>query len=197
MRSGDIRAVPPSGSLSSSTFLLPALSVVLGGARSGKSRIAERLVTAAGKQRVYIATAQAFDDEMAERISQHQKDRGADWQTREAPLDLEPVLASCTDENVVLIDCATLWLSNHLLNGSDLTEQSQLLLSAVAVCRAPVVVVSNEVGWGIVPENRLAREFRDAQGRLNQALAAQADLVLGVMGGLPFALKGRVPDGLT
>lgn len=189
--------MPPSGSLSSSTFLLPALSVVLGGARSGKSRIAERLVTAAGKQRVYIATAQAFDDEMAERISQHQKDRGADWQTREAPLDLQPVLASCTDENVVLIDCATLWLSNHLLNGSDLTEQSQLLLSAVAACRAPVVVVSNEVGWGIVPENRLAREFRDAQGRLNQALAAQADLVLGVMGGLPFALKGSVPDGLT
>lgn len=170
---------------------------MVGGARSGKSRVAERLVTLTGRRRVYIATAQAFDDEMKARIRQHQQDRGPDWRTVEAPFDLAPTLASCRADEVVLVDCATLWLTNHFLAEADLDAQTESLLAAFATCAAPVVVVSNETGWGIVPENRMARAFRDAQGRLNQRIAAQAGLVLGVMAGLPFALKGQMPANLS
>jgi adenosylcobinamide kinase/adenosylcobinamide-phosphate guanylyltransferase len=97
----------------------------------------------------------------------------------------------------VLVDCATLWLTNHLLADSDLDREAARLVAALAASVAPVAVVSNEVGWGIVPDNALARRFRDAQGRLNQQLAAQADLVVGVMAGLPMVLKGRLPEGLS
>lgn len=198
--------MPASGSLLGPDFLpttdlptanLPALSLVVGGARSGKSRVAESLVTLTGRRRVYIATAQAFDDEMQARINQHQQDRGPDWRTIEAPLDLAPALATCQPDEVVLLDCATLWLTNHFLAEADLDAQTHALLAAFAACAAPVVVVSNETGWGIVPENRMARAFRDAQGRLNQRIAAQSGLVLGVMAGLPFALKGQMPSGLV
>ncbi len=185
------------GSLDHSTFSLPALSLVLGGARSGKSRIAEALVLRSGRPKIYLATAQAFDGEMTARIAQHQSDRGQGWTTHEAPLHLAPVLSNVPADHVVLLDCATLWLSNHLLAGSDLAAEAERLVAALIACPAPVVVVSNEVGWAIVPENALARQFRDEQGRLNQRLAAAAGLVLGVMAGLPFALKGRLPDGLT
>lgn len=184
------------GSLPGSTFSLPALSLVVGGARSGKSRLAEALVALSGKPRFYIATAQAFDDEMTARIAAHQTGRGAGWTTIEAPLHLAPVLAALPADGVALLDCATLWLTNHLLADADLEQETASLLAALAACPAPVVVVTNEVGAGIVPENRLARRFRDEQGRLNQRLAAQAGLVLGVMAGLPFALKGAVPAGL-
>lgn len=184
------------GSLEVSTFSLPPLTLVIGGARSGKSRIAERLVVLSGRPRYYLATAQAFDDEMRARIDRHIQDRGDGWNTIEAPLHLAPILAECQPKFTLLLDCATLWLSNHLLSGSDLEVESEKLLSALADCPCPVVIVSNETGWGIVPENKLAREFRDAQGRLNQRLAAQAGLVLGVMAGLPFALKGQMPDAL-
>jgi adenosylcobinamide kinase/adenosylcobinamide-phosphate guanylyltransferase len=128
------------------------------------------------------------------RIAQHQTDRGADWITHEAPRDLAPVLAAMPADAVVLIDCATLWLTNHLLAEADLEAETGNLLAALAACPAPVVVVSNEVGWGIVPENALARAFRDHQGRLNQRLAAQAGLVVGVMAGLPMVLKGSLPE---
>lgn len=185
------------GSLDPSTFSLPALSLVLGGARSGKSRIAEALVALSGRPRVYVATAQAFDGEMADRIARHQADRGPDWITQEAPLHLAPVLSQVASDHVVLLDCATLWLSNHLLAESDLAAEADGLVAALAACAAPVVVVSNEVGWSIVPENALARRFRDEQGRLNQRLAGVAGLVLGVMAGLPFALKGEAPAGLS
>lgn len=187
----------PNGSLSGSTFSLPALSLVIGGARSGKSRVAEALVTLSGRPRTYIATAQAFDDEMVTRIEQHQTDRGTDWNTIEAPMLLAPALAAVPETGVVLLDCATLWLTNHLLAETDLAQETATLLAALAACPAPVVIVTNEVGGGIVPENRLARRFRDEQGRLNQRLAAQAGLVVGVMAGLPFALKGQLPEGLA
>ena len=174
-------------------FFLPQLSLVIGGARSGKSGLAERLVTGSGLSRRYIATAEAWDDEMRDRIARHRAERGTGWITVEAPLDLPAALAAAQPGEVVLVDCATLWLTNHLLAEHDLGQEAARLLSALEACAAPVVVVSNEVGWGIVPENALARAFRDAQGRLNQQIAAQAGLVIGVMAGLPMVLKGRLP----
>lgn len=181
------------GSPADETKLLPRLSLVVGGARSGKSGLAERLVSGSGLGRRYIATAQAWDDEMRDRIARHRADRGEGWITVEAPLDLVAALAGARQDEAVLVDCATLWLSNHLLADHDLAAESRALLAALDACAAPVVVVSNEVGWGIVPENALARAFRDAQGRLNQQIAAQAGLVVGVMAGLPMVLKGRMP----
>jgi len=166
---------------------------VLGGARSGKSAFAENLITATGRRRIYIATAEAWDDEMRDRIARHRQDRGAGWETVDAPLDLSGALAAIPADAAVVVDCATLWLTNHMLAGHDLASETGQLLASLAACAAPVAVVTNEVGWGIVPDNALARRFRDAQGRLNQQMAAQADLVVGVMAGLPFALKGRLP----
>jgi adenosylcobinamide kinase/adenosylcobinamide-phosphate guanylyltransferase len=175
------------------TGSLPALSLVIGGARSGKSTFAEGLVTATPRPRRYIATAEAWDDEMRDRIARHRQDRGADWLTVEAPLDLAAALAKAEPGEVVLVDCATLWLTNHMLADHDLNAKTGELLTALASCAAPVVMVSNETGWGIVPENALARRFRDEQGRLNQRLAAQAGLVVTVIAGLPMVLKGQLP----
>ena len=175
------------------TGSLPALSLVIGGARSGKSTFAEGLVTATPRPRRYIATAEAWDDEMCDRIARHRQDRGADWLTVEAPLDLAAALAKAEPGEVVLVDCATLWLTNHMLADHDLNAKTGELLTALASCAAPVVMVSNETGWGIVPENALARRFRDEQGRLNQRLAAQAGLVVTVIAGLPMVLKGQLP----
>lgn len=172
---------------------LPPLTLVIGGARSGKSSFAERLITATGRPRRYIATAQAWDDEMRDRIAQHQRDRGGDWVTVEAPLDLPTALTSAKGGETVLIDCATLWLTNHLLADHDLQGETERLIAALAACPAPVIVVSNETGWGIVPENALARRFRDEQGRLNQRLAAESALVVTVIAGLPMVLKGQLP----
>lgn len=172
---------------------LPALTLVVGGARSGKSRLAEQLASAARVPRHYIATAEAWDDEMRSRIARHRADRGSGWITWNAPRDVASVLAAIPPGQVVLLDCATLWLTNHLLAEADIAAETAALLTALATCASPVIVVSNEVGWGIVPENPLARAFRDHQGRLNQDIAAQADLVVGVMAGLPMVLKGALP----
>lgn len=187
----------PSSIFSASPLTLSALTLVVGGARSGKSRLAERLVTASCRPRVYLATAQAFDAEMHDRIARHIADRGPDWTTIQAPLDLSAALAGLGPDCAVLVDCATLWLSNQMLADADLEQKSTDLLAALAACAAPVVIVSNEVGCGIVPENALARAFRDAQGRLNQSIAAQAGLVVGVMAGLPMVLKGTLPQGFA
>jgi len=165
---------------------------VLGGAASGKSGFAERFCFETEKPRIYIATAQAFDDEMRDKISAHQAQRGADWTTIEAPLDVPSALQSCGPEDVVLLDCATLWLSNVMLAERDVEEACDGLIEALSVCPAQLVVVSNEVGHGVVPDNALARQFRNAQGRLNQRLAAQADLVVQVIAGLPQVLKGQL-----
>ena len=174
-------------------FTLPRLSLVIGGARSGKSAFAERLVVGSGRPRRYIATAEAWDDEMRARIARHQEDRDGEWITVEAPLDLPDALALAQAEEAVLVDCATLWLTNHLLADHDLSVETRRLLDALAGCTAPVVIVSNETGWGIVPENALARRFRDEQGRLNQRLAAASTLVVTVIAGLPMVLKGALP----
>jgi adenosylcobinamide kinase / adenosylcobinamide-phosphate guanylyltransferase len=177
---------------SKQTLAISKLSLVIGGARSGKSRFAETLVTGTGRPRIYVATAQAWDDEMRDRIARHKADRGDGWTTLQAPRDLSGALATATAQDVVLVDCATLWLTNHLLAEADLDAETGALLTAISTCPAPVVIVSNEVGWSIVPDNALARQFRDAQGRLNQRLAAQAGLVVAVMAGLPMVLKGQL-----
>lgn len=171
---------------------LPPLALVTGGARSGKSALAERLVRLGAAPHSYIATAEAWDDEMRDRITRHRQDRGTGWVTVEAPLDLPAALAEARGS--VLIDCATLWLTNHMLAGNDPEAETARLLAALAAAPVPVVIVSNEVGWGIVPENALARRFRDAQGRLNQRLAAMADLAVLVVAGLPMVLKGTLPE---
>lgn len=167
------------------------LTLVLGGARSGKSRHAEALARATGLPRLYVATAEPFDDEMRERIDRHRADRAGDgWQTVEAPLDLaEALRAARATGGVTLVDCATLWLSNLLLAERDVAAAQAELLATLAVSGGPVVIVSNEVGFGIVPETPLGRRFRDAQGRLNAALAAAADRVTLVVAGLPLDLK--------
>lgn len=175
------------------TGSLPALTLVIGGARSGKSAFAERLILGSRRPRRYIATAEAWDDEMRARIAAHQRDRGGDWTTFEAPRDLAAALATARPEEAVLVDCATLWLTNHLLADHDLAAEAEALIAALATCPAPVVIVSNEIGWGIVPDNALARRFRDEQGRLNQRLAEVAGLVVTVIAGLPLTLKGTIP----
>lgn len=139
-----------------------------------------------------MATAQAGDDEMATRIAAHRARRGEGWTTTEAPFDPAPALAGVR-AGVVLVDCATMWLSNHLLADHDIASETGGLLAALAACPVPVIVVSNELGLSIVPENALARRFRQAQGVLNQRLAEQAGLVVFVAAGLPLALKGALP----
>ncbi len=171
----------------------PNLTFVLGGAASGKSSFAEQLVVSSGKKRVYLATSQVFDDEMKNKVQKHVAQRGAGWETIEAPLDLSNALARLGADQVCLIDCATMWLSNNLLAENDLEQAQAELLEAVQNCPAQILIVSNEVGHGIVPDNALARKFREAQGRLNISLAAQADLVVQVTAGLPLVLKGQLP----
>jgi adenosylcobinamide kinase/adenosylcobinamide-phosphate guanylyltransferase len=166
------------------------LTLVLGGARSGKSRYAESLITALPPPWIYVATAQAGDDEMAARIAAHRTRRGGGWQTVEAPRDLAGALRAAPPGLPVLVDCLTLWLSNRMLAEADLDRETEELEQVLADRDAPVVLVSNEVGFGIVPDNALARRFRDRQGLLNQRLAAGADRVVLVVAGLPLVVKG-------
>ncbi len=173
--------------------MLPKLTLLIGAAASGKSAFAEELVGKSGLNKVYLATAQSHDDEMAAKIARHRKMRGQGWLTIESPLELSAPLAQTTHRDIVLLDCATLWLSNHLLAENNLSQAQTDLLGALHNCKSPVVVVTNETGAGIVPDNALARKFRQAQGQLNQALAAQADLVINVIAGLPLLLKGALP----
>lgn len=179
------------------SLALPPLTLVVGAANSGKSAYAERLAEATGRPMTYIATAQAFDDEMRAKIAAHRARRGDGWTTVEAPLDLASALDDAQSDHVVLVDCMTLWLSNHLLSETAIEAEQARVLDSLASCAAPVVVVSNEVGAGVVPENALARRFRAAQGGLNQAVAARADLVVTVIAGLPLALKGALPQGIA
>ena len=166
------------------------LTLVLGGARSGKSRYAESLITALPPPWTYLATAQAGDDEMAARIAEHRERRGDGWQTVEAPHDLASALRAAAPGRPVLVDCLTLWLSNRMLAGADLDQEIETLEQALQHRVSAVALVANEVGFGIVPDNALARRFRDRQGLLNQRLAARADRVVLVVAGLPLVVKG-------
>ena len=154
---------------------------------------AEALVMASPQPRVYVATAQAFDDEMRKKVQKPLDQRGPNWRTIEAPLDTANVLDDLPKDTIVLLDCATMWLTNQMLAENDLATEQAKLLDALRACPAHVVVVSNEVGLDVVPENALARRFRDAQGALNQAIAQQANLAVLVVAGLPMVLKGDLP----
>lgn len=164
---------------------------VLGGARSGKSRFAEERTRAfAATEHVYVATAECRDAEMESRIALHRSRRSADWLTIEAPFRLaETLAAEARSDRAVLVDCLTLWLTNHLLAGADVEAEGDLLCSTLATVKGPVVLVSNEVGLSIVPENALARRFRDEAGRLNQKVAALSSEAWFVAAGLPLRLK--------
>ena len=168
-----------------------SITLVLGGARSGKSTLAEKFCVG---PRTYIATAQAFDDEMRERVAAHKIQRGAGWHTVEAPLDLVGAITS-NDAlgQTILVDCITLWLSNLLLVEADCLAAVDQLVLCLQKAEANIVLVSNEVGLSIVPENKLARAFRDIQGIANQRVAAVADNVVFVAAGLPLVLKGQLP----
>ena len=168
-----------------------SLTFVLGGARSGKSRYAEGLVAALPPPWFYVATAEAGDHEMAARIRAHRSRRGPSWRTIEAPRDLPAALAAC-EGMPVLIDCLTLWLSNLLLANADIDQETERLERSLAEAAAPIVLVANEVGSGIVPDHPLGRKFRDLQGVLNQRMAVRADRVVLVVAGLPLALKGSL-----
>ena len=167
----------------------PSLTLVLGGVRSGKSRHAEVLIEAQGAAWRYLATAQALDDEMAERIALHRARRGTGWTTVEAPLDLAAALAETPDGQPVLVDCLTIWLSNVIGAGRDPEAEADRLAATLARPRGPWIAVSNEVGLGIIPENPLARSFADAAGRLNQTIAAEADHVVLMVAGLPLTVR--------
>ena len=162
------------------------MTLVLGGARSGKSRHAEALIEAEAAPSAYIATAQAWDEEMRARIAEHRARRCEGWQTIDAPLDLAAALAT---PHPALVDCLTLWLTNLMLGEHDVARATAGLESALAARAAPTVLVGNEVGLGIVPDNALARRFRDEAGRLHQRLAAKADRVLFMVAGLPMRVK--------
>jgi adenosylcobinamide kinase / adenosylcobinamide-phosphate guanylyltransferase len=165
------------------------LTLVVGGARSGKSRYGESLIAPLSPPWIYVATAQPLDAEMKERIAAHRARRGESWTTVEAPRDLAGALSAHASAPV-LVDCLTLWLSNLMLADADVAAETERLARALRERAAPVVMVANEVGSGIVPENALARSFRDQQGLLNQRIAALADRVVLMVAGLPLSVKG-------
>jgi adenosylcobinamide kinase / adenosylcobinamide-phosphate guanylyltransferase len=168
-----------------------SVTLVLGGARSGKSRFAERLAIG---EKHYIATAQAFDEEMRDRIAKHKAQRGAGWTTHEEQFGLARKLADVDGAGrFVLVDCLTLWLSNLVLAERDWEGPAHALAQILPRMKAEIILVSNEVGLSIVPDSALGRQFRDAQGILNQRVAAVADTVVFMAAGLPLALKGQLP----
>ena len=165
---------------------------VIGGARSGKSRYAQARAEAAGVKPVFVATAEAFDSEMRERIARHRADRDARWTTVEAPRELPAAIDALSGNGaVVLVDCLTLWVSNLLLADADMARAGKQLCDAIARFDGTLILVANEVGLGIVPDNALARRFRDAAGQLNQSVAATATEVVLLTAGLPLTLKPR------
>jgi adenosyl cobinamide kinase/adenosyl cobinamide phosphate guanylyltransferase len=166
----------------------PRVTLVIGGARSGKSRHAERLIAAHPPPWTYIATAEAWDDEMRARIAEHRSRRRADWITRETPVELAAALAE-TEAVPALVDCLTLWLTNLLLGGHDFSAATAALEVVLRARAAPTVIVTNEVGQGIVPDNALARTFRDAAGVLNQRVAALSGHVTLMVAGIAMTVK--------
>lgn len=165
--------------------------LVLGGARSGKSRHAQAAAEATGGDLLFVATAQAFDAEMRDRVARHRADRDGRWRTVEEPIDLAAVLGrEGVPDAVLLVDCLTLWASNLLLADEDAAARTDALLAAIAASPATLIFVSNEVGLGIVPDNALARRFRDLAGTINQRVAAAVERVDFIAAGLPLRLKG-------
>ena len=174
------------------SLTLPHICLVLGGARSGKSRYAETLINERGRG-LYLATAQGCDDEMSERIQRHKSRRGTNWDLIEEPIDIAEVI-SCESKPLrpILVDCLTLWISNMMLSGKDRINELPAVIAAAQSAKGEIVFVSNEVGLSIVPDNPTAREFCDIAGLVNQAVAQVADAVIFVSAGIPNVLKGKV-----
>lgn len=171
--------------------------LVLGGARSGKSGFAQAQAETSKLAPVFIATAQAYDREMEQRIARHAEVRDSRWRLIEAPFDLtDAVIANSDATRILLVDCMTLWLSNIMLRDDDVDAATHNFIDAMNALRGPAIFVSNEVGSSIVPDNALGRRFRDAQGRLNQRLAHVCDAVVLVTAGLPTLLKPALPLAL-
>ncbi|MCI5076242.1 bifunctional adenosylcobinamide kinase/adenosylcobinamide-phosphate guanylyltransferase [Oricola sp.] len=170
---------------------IAGVTLVLGGARSGKSAFGERMVAESGLTPLYLATSRAYDDEMRDRIRHHVARRGPDWTTVEEPDDLEGAIArEAQPGRAVLVDCLTLWITNLMMADADIAARSTGLCATLRATTTPVVLISNEVGLGIVPDNAMARAFRDHAGRLHQEIAALADEVYFVAAGLPLKMKG-------
>ncbi len=170
----------------------PGVSLILGGARSGKSTFAEQLAADSQRSKIYLATSQAWDGEMEQRIARHQSQRGPEWQLIEEPVDLLEQLSPLADQqNCIVVDCLTLWLTNLMMADADVEKASQKLALGLAGLGTDcsVLLVSNEVGQGIVPTEKMARDFRDHAGRLHQDIAAIAQNVWFVTAGLPHRLK--------
>ena len=185
--------MPDQSSPSRPTAALPRLLLVLGGARSGKSRYAEQAIVAVAGGGLYLATGTAGDAEMATRVAEHRARRGPTWSTLEEPIEIaRRIETEARPDRPTLVDCLTLWLSNLMHAGRDIDAETERLLAALAAARGPVVLVANEVGLGIVPESALGRAFRDHAGRLNQRVAAAAERVVFVAAGLPMPLKDAV-----
>lgn len=166
------------------------ITFILGGSRSGKSSFALDCASKLPGSKAFIATAQAFDEEMKERIERHKKERSADWKTFEEPTALPQILSRISEEHdVIIVDCLTLWLSNLIMNDTAVDADIESLLSAAATCPSCIFIVSNEVGMGIVPENALARRFRDLAGTLNRRVAEIANVVYLVAAGIPLKMK--------
>lgn len=177
---------------------LPALTVVIGHAASGKSAFAERLVRQSGLAKTYVATSKARDAEMQERIARHRAERaGHGWRTVEAPRALARALAQLEDGEIALVDCVSVWMENLLADGIAWEAEVDILLDVIGDVPAPVVLVTREVGGGLMPETQAGRRYRTAQGRCNQMLAAEADLVIAITAGLPAILKGVATIDLT
>lgn len=190
-----VPAQHPSSQQTAYLPVLPRITLVIGGARSGKSAYAETMIAEAsrtnGPRPLYIATAEARDPEMRERISLHRERRGSLWETVEEPLHLAGALVA-GGGRAVLVDCLTLWLTNHLLAGRDIAAERERLIATINALNGPVALIANEVGLGIVPDNALARAFRDEAGLLNQAVARAANRVVFMAAGLPLVMKDAV-----
>ncbi|SIN64325.1 adenosylcobinamide kinase /adenosylcobinamide-phosphate guanylyltransferase [Parasphingorhabdus marina DSM 22363] len=168
------------------------ITLILGGTRSGKSRFGQQLAEEYGGQMLYVATAEAFDAEMTDRINRHREDRGSNWQTIEEQMNIAHMIRdNASPGTVLLVDCLTIWLSNLMLSEADIAFELDNLSEALRKSDGPVILVSNEVGSGVVPESPLGREFRDQSGWMNQRLAREAGEVALVTAGLPLWLKGR------
>ncbi|MEE2997989.1 MAG: bifunctional adenosylcobinamide kinase/adenosylcobinamide-phosphate guanylyltransferase [Pseudomonadota bacterium] len=173
-------------------MLAPSSIFVLGGASSGKSIYAEELVARLPGAPIYLATAQAFDDEMVDKVEAHRRRRGDDWTTVEEPYDLPEAISTYgAADTVLLADCLTLWLFNLISVERDIADETEALIKAISGVEGRIVLVSNEIGLGLVPDNEVGRNFRNLHGTLNQAVAAAADRVVFIAAGLPVTLKGE------
>ena len=172
----------------------PKVVLITGGARAGKSRYAERLMNARPARHAVVATAVAGDAEMAERIARHKAERDAGWEVIEQPISIRSAIRNAArPDRIVLVDCLTLWISNLMAEGRDIEIEIQGLVGTLQIAAGPVIIVSNEVGFGVVPDNPLARAFRDNLGRANQAVAAASECAVLMAAGIPIVLKGVLP----